>query len=102
MAPIDPVSLDLSTPLGLSAAMAPELFLTGAALVVLLFVAWRHKTAADARMVGWLSVASLGLGLLMLGAMAIKGVTAEGLPMMISLDACRWAGGGLVLLAAIA
>jgi hypothetical protein len=71
MAPIDFFrSLDLSTPLGWSAALAPELFLTGAALVVLLFVAWRHSTAADARIAGWLTVASLVLGLLLLVGMA--------------------------------
>jgi NADH-quinone oxidoreductase subunit N len=103
MAPTDFFSsLDLSTPLGWSAALAPELFLTGAALVVLLFVAWRHSTAADARIAGWLTAASLVLGLLLLVGMAAAGISAEGIPQMIAIDDFRWAGGALVLIAAIA
>jgi NADH-quinone oxidoreductase subunit N len=102
MAQIDLPPLDLTSPLGLSAALAPEFFLTCAALIVLLFVAWRHKTAADARIAGWLSVASLVLALTILVGMAVGGATAAGLPMMISLDGYRWAGGALVLIAAIA
>ena len=102
MAPIDPVQLDLTTASGQSAALAPELFLTGAALVVLLFVAWRHKTAADARLTGWLAVVSLVFTLAVMVGMAVKQVSTGGFPMMISLDGYRWAGGGLVLLAALA
>src|SRR5690348_15393539 len=94
--------LDLTTAIGQSAALAPELFLTGASLVVLLFVAWRHKTAADARLTGWLAAASLALTLAVMLGMAIKGVTAGGFSMMIALDGYRWAGGFLVLLAALA
>ena len=94
--------LDLTTAIGQSAALAPELFLTGASLVVLLFVAWRHTTAADARVTGWLAVASLALTLVVMVGMAVKGVTAGGFSMMIALDGYRWAGGILVLLAAIA
>lgn len=95
-------TLDLSTPLGLSAALAPELFLTGASLIVLLFVAWRHSTAADTRMAGWLTALSLVLGLVILVGMGVAGATAEGIPQMISVDTFRWAGGALVLIAAIA
>ncbi|HVX89773.1 MAG TPA: NADH-quinone oxidoreductase subunit N, partial [Gemmatimonadales bacterium] len=101
MAPIDLTTLDLTSPLGLSAALAPELFLTGAALIVLLFVAWRHKTPADTRMTGWLTVASLGLALAVIVGMALNRASAAGLPMMISLDGYRWAGGVLILLAAL-
>ena len=96
------MDLDLSSPLGLTAALAPELFLTGAALVVLLFVAWRHQTAADARRAGWLTAASLVLALLLLVAMAVGGLRATGLPMMIALDEYRWAGSVLVVVAALA
>src|SRR5437868_8472790 len=103
MAPIDFFSsLDLTTPLGQSAALAPELFLTWAALVVLLFVAWRHSSAADARIAGWLTVVSLALGLLLIVGMATAGIAIEGIPQMISVDDFRWAGGVLVLVAAIA
>ena len=95
-------TLDLSTPLGLSAALAPELFLTGAALIVLLFVAWRHSTAADTRMAGWLTAFSLVLGLVVLVGMGVAGTRAEGIPQMMSVDQFRWAGGAVVLIAAIA
>jgi NADH-quinone oxidoreductase subunit N len=94
--------LDLTTAIGQSAALAPELFLTGASLVVLLFVAWRHTTAADARMAGWLAVASLVLTLVVMVGMAWRGDSAGGPAQMIALDGYRWAGGILVLLAAIA
>src|SRR5690348_8181645 len=94
--------LDLSDPLGMAAALAPELFLTGAALVVLLFVAWRHKTAADVRWAGWITFAALLVGAVLLVGMEVKGASAVGLPTMISLDAFRWAGGILVFTAAIA
>ena len=95
-------TLDLTSPLGLSAAMAPELFLTGAALIVLLFVAWRHSTVADTRLTGWLTALSLILGLAVLVGMALAGTTAEGIPQMISVDQFRWAGGIVVFVAAIA
>lgn len=95
-------SLDPSLPGDLSLALAPELFLTVAALVVLLTVAWRHRTAADARLAGWLTAGSLVIGLLLLILWATAGAATPGLPLMIALDGYRWAGGALVLVAAIA
>ena len=95
-----PSTFDLTTPTGMAAALAPELFLTGAALVVLLFIAWRHKTPADVRLAGWLTLASLVVGAAILVGMA--GATAIGLPQMISLDGFRWAGGLVIFAAAIA
>ncbi|HET7040547.1 MAG TPA: hypothetical protein VFI13_00950, partial [Gemmatimonadales bacterium] len=91
-------SLDLSSPTGMAAALAPELFLTGAVLVLLLFVAWRHSTAADVRWTGWLTVASLVIGLALLVGM--HGTTGD--PGMIALDTYRWAGGILIFVAALA
>ena len=103
MASLDRMTpLDLSDPASMAAALAPELFLTGAALVVLLFIAWRHKTHADTRWAGWLTLASLVIAGVILAGMAVSGASALGLPQMISLDAYRWAGGALVLVAAIA
>ncbi|PYO86781.1 MAG: NADH-quinone oxidoreductase subunit N, partial [Gemmatimonadetes bacterium] len=40
-------------------SLLPELVLTGWALVLLLFVAWRHRTARDARIAGWLTLLAL-------------------------------------------
>lgn len=95
-------TLDLSDPMGMAAALAPELFLTGAALVVLLFVAARHRTAADLRWAGWLTLVSLLIGTALLLGMGIAGASTPDLPRMIALDGYRWAGGALVLVAAIA
>jgi NADH-quinone oxidoreductase subunit N len=95
-------TFDLSDPTGMAAALAPELFLTGSALVVLLFIAWRHKTVADMRWAGWLTLAALVIGAAILVSMLVSGAAALGLPQMISLDGYRWAGGILVFTAAIA
>src|SRR5688500_18539212 len=95
-------ALDLTDPVKMAAALAPELFLTGASLIVLLFVAWRHKPAADTRWAGWLSLVSLIMTLGIIVWMGWAGITSEGIPRMISLDLFRWAGGALVLIAAIA
>ncbi len=49
------MNFDLSTPLGLTRALAPEVLLSCWTLLVLLVVSWRHRTAADSRLAGWLS-----------------------------------------------
>ena len=48
--------IDLSSPAGLTLALLPEVVLTAWSLVVLLVVAWRHRTAADSRLAGTLSL----------------------------------------------
>ena len=40
-------------------SLLPEVVLTGWALVLLLFVAWRHRTARDLRIAGWLTLLAL-------------------------------------------
>ena len=45
----------------LMVALLPELVLTAWSLVVLLVVAWRHQTPADARRAGWLTLVGFGL-----------------------------------------
>ncbi|HEU4699723.1 MAG TPA: NADH-quinone oxidoreductase subunit N [Gemmatimonadales bacterium] len=93
-------SLDLSTPSGIALALLPELVLSACALVVLLVVAWRHQTAEDSRLAGWLSLASLVLSGAALAGLWARGVHAAGLPFMIALDDFRYAGAALVLLLA--
>ena len=51
--------LDVRTPLGATMALLPEIALTLGSLVVLLLNAWRHRTAADSRMAGYVALASL-------------------------------------------
>ena len=51
--------LDLSSSRDLLLALLPELVLTGWSLVLLLVIAWRHRTAADLRLAGWVTLAAL-------------------------------------------
>ena len=51
--------IDLSSPWGVTVALLPEVLLCGWALVVLLVVSWRHETAEDCRLAGWLSFAGV-------------------------------------------
>jgi len=53
------MSLDLSLPRDLLLALLPELVLTAGALVLLVVVAWRHRTTADLRLAGWITLAAL-------------------------------------------
>src|SRR2546422_8966069 len=48
-----PVSLDLANTRDLLRALLPELTLTLVGMVLLLVIAWRHRTAADLRVAGW-------------------------------------------------
>ena len=51
--------IDMGTPAGVTLALLPEIVLSAWSLVVLLVVAWRHDTDADARLAGWLSFVGL-------------------------------------------
>src|SRR2546427_12899731 len=51
--------LDLSSSRDLPRALLPELVLTAWSLVLLLVIAWRHHTAADLRLAGWVTLAAL-------------------------------------------
>jgi len=53
------VSLDLANSRDLLRALLPELALTLAGLVLLLVIAWRHRSAADVRLAGWVTLAGL-------------------------------------------
>jgi NADH-quinone oxidoreductase subunit N len=94
------MDFDLSTPLGLTKALVPEIFLSGWSLVVLLVVAWRHRTAGDSRIAGWLSL----VGVVMTGALVVGmwagGAGTAGVANMIEVDAFRFASSLLFLAAA--
>src|SRR2546426_10907042 len=53
------MNLNPAIPRDLLLSLLPELVLTGWALVLLLFVAWRHRTARDLRIAGWLTLVAL-------------------------------------------
>ena len=91
------MGIDPGTPGGALVALLPEVLLTAWALVVLLFVAWRHGSAHDSRLAGALSMAGYVLALLATGWLAWQGARAEGLPQMIALDGFRYASDALVL-----
>ena len=91
--------IDLSSPLGLTIALLPEIVLSTWALIVLLVVSWRHQTDQDSRLAGWLGLA----GLLMSGAAVALlwagGATPDGLPQMVALDPFRYGASAIALLA---
>lgn len=89
--------IDLASPSGATLALLPELLLTGWALVVLLVIAWRHRSAADTRLVGVLSIAGYVMAALATGWLAWQGARADGLPQMIALDGFRFASDSLLL-----
>ncbi len=89
--------IDLSTPGGATLALLPELLLTGWTLVVLMVVAWRHKTAADIRLVGMLSLAGYLLAALGMGWLVSVQARPDGLAMMMALDGFRFASDALML-----
>lgn len=92
MMPVDP-----GTPGGALIALLPELLLTGWSLVVLLVVAWHHRSARDSRLAGTVSLVGYAVALLATGWMAWQGVRTEGLPQMIALDGFRYASDALLL-----
>jgi len=92
--------LDLGTPWGVTLALLPECLLTGWALVVLLVVSWRHETAEDSRLAGWLSFAGVLLSAAGLAALWVNGVVPDGLAQMVALDSFRYGAAAIALLAA--
>ena len=92
--------IDMGTPVGVTLALLPEIVLSAWSLLVLLVIAWRHETDADARLAGWLSF----IGLLLAGGaqlwLYLAGASPAGLPQMVALDTFRFAGNGIILLMA--
>ncbi len=91
--------LNLTTPTGTLIALLPELVVTATALIVLLLNAWRHQTAADSKLAGWVALAGIGAATAVLVALWRAGLVAEGPPHMVALDGYRFASLLLVLIA---
>jgi len=94
------IRLDLATPWGLTLALLPEILLCGWALVVLLVVSWRHRTAEDSRLAGWLSFAGVALSGAGLAALWVNGAVPDGLAHMVALDQFRYAASAIALISA--
>ena len=89
--------IDLSSPGGATLALLPELVLSLWALVVLLYVAWRHRDGYDMRTAGALSLLGYLFAVIATGWLAWRGAKAEGLSIMIALDGFRFASDALLL-----
>jgi NADH-quinone oxidoreductase subunit N len=92
--------IDFGSPAGQAMSLLPELVLSGAILVVLLVVAWRHAAPADSRLAGWLSLAGLALTGVALGWLALQATDEPGVGQMIALDGFRFLASGLILVIA--
>jgi NADH-quinone oxidoreductase subunit N len=92
--------LDLSTPWGVALALLPEVVLSAWALVVLLVVAWRHRTAEDSRLAGWLSLVGVILSGAALAGLWVNGAAPDGLAQMVALDPFRYGVAAIALLSA--
>ena len=84
------MSLDLATYSGLALALLPELVLTGWAMVLLLVVAWRHRTAGDLRLAGWISLAAIASTAGAVFWLWWRTARAAGLASMIAVDDFRF------------
>jgi NADH-quinone oxidoreductase subunit N len=94
------MQLDMTTPEGVALGLLPEILLSGWALIVLLVVSWRHGTAADSRLAGWLSFAGIAVSGAGLAWLWVNNVTPLGLAQMMALDSFRYAAAAVILLCA--
>ncbi len=92
-------ALDLRTPSGVMLAMVPELVISAVAVIVLLVNAWRHKTAADSRLAGLLSLGGILLAIAALVVLWRSGATPAGGAHMVALDGYRFAALLVILVA---
>jgi len=84
------MSLDLSVSRDLLLALLPELVLTGWALVLLVFVAWRHQTVRDLRIAGWITLIALLSTAVAAWWLWWNRAQPAGLAGMIAVDDFRW------------
>jgi NADH-quinone oxidoreductase subunit N len=94
------MQLDLTNPLDITIGLLPEVLLSCWALIVLLVVSWRHQTAEDSRLAGWLSFAGVIVSGAGLAALWVNRVTPVGLAQMMALDPFRYAAAAIILVSA--
>ncbi len=94
------MSIDLSTSRELLLALLPELVLTGWAMVLLVVVAWRHRTVQDLRIAGWITLAALASTAVAVWWLWWNEVHADGITPMIAVDDFRYVADWLFLAAA--
>lgn len=94
------IELDMGTPRGITLGLIPEVLLTGWALIVLLVASWRHGTAEDSRLAGWLSFAGVAVSGAGLAWLWVNNAAPVGLAQMMALDTFRYAAAAIVLVSA--
>ena len=94
------MNLDLTSTGDLARALAPELTLTAAGMLVLLVTAWRHTSARDLRVVGWVTLAGLAAGGAAVWWLWWHSARAAAPPAMIAVDDFRFVTDALLLGAA--
>src|SRR3989442_4903179 len=82
--------LDPSVYHDLLLSLLPELVLTGWALVLLLFVAWRHETVRDLRIAAWLTLVAWVSTAIATWWLWWNRAGVQGLVTMIAADDFRW------------
>src|SRR5688572_17875567 len=92
--------IDVATPLGLTFALTPDLVMTGGAMVLMLWAAWRPDSAQHQRAVGIGALVLTALTAVVVILFAVRGYTAgRGI---VAVDAFRWAADLIFLLATFA
>jgi NADH-quinone oxidoreductase subunit N len=94
------MNLDLSRSGDLLLALLPELVLAGWSLVLLVVVAWRHRTAADTRLAGWVTLVGLGGAAVAVWWLWWNVATGNGITPMIAVDDYRYVADWVILGAA--
>jgi NADH-quinone oxidoreductase subunit N len=93
------MTFDLSLPAQLSGALAPDLFLMGGSMVLLLWSGWRPESDEHQRSVGILSMALCIFTMVLVGYYAHEGYTASLGPIVV--DNFRWAADEIFLIATV-
>ena len=93
------MTLDLSRPLDLTMAIAPDLVLCVGAMILLLYAAWRPESEAHQRRVALGCMAVALLALVAVIAVGLSGWKSTGGP--IAVDGFRWAADVVLLLATV-
>jgi NADH-quinone oxidoreductase subunit N len=84
------VRLDPTVYSDLLLSLLPEVVLTAWALVLLLFVAWRHRTVRDLRIAGWLTLLALLSTAVATWWLWWNRAGSQGIMTMIAADDFRW------------
>src|SRR5688572_27323014 len=93
------VTLDLSRPMDLTRAIAPELILCAGAMILLLYAAWRPESEAHQRLVGFRSMVVTIITLISVLVVSVSGWSAG--PGPVAVDGFRWAADVIFLLATL-